>query len=189
MKKYTIWSALGILAVAAVVYAQTQFTEVNDLLFRSMSPQMRLAGTGSVRNLAGTGSGMLAHASPSIVTTASTRTLLVSECGAIVVGNATSGTQTFTLPGVANTGCTFTFVAGHASGEILVNAAAVATCVITSFAAVGADADTGIVTDTSCETGLKNTAATNAIGDSLTITADGTRWLGVGITSGIWAAQ
>lgn len=193
MKKYfsgkSLWAIVAILSIAAVVYAQNQFTEVNDLMFRSVTPQIRASGAISVRNLAGTGVGTLNHGEPVIVTTASTRTLTAAECGSIVVSNATSGTQVYTLPAASAAGCLFTFITGHASGEVLVNAAAVATCVITSFAAVGADADTGIITDASCETGLKNTAATNAIGDSLKIVSDGTRWLGVGVTSGIWAAQ
>lgn len=180
-------SLIGLMLVAGIVYAQTQFTEVNDLMFRSRTPQIRASGNISVRDLAGTAAGAISAARNSIVTTAATRTLLATECGSVIVGNATSGTQVFTLPAVANSGCMFTFVAGHADTEIQFKSAAVNTCVVTVFAAVGADADTAIVTDASCEGGIKNTAATNAIGDSITIISDGTRWLGVGITTGIWA--
>lgn len=197
MKVKTLFKKLGVLSgivvaatvlsVAVIVYAQTQLTEVNDLLFRSRNPQIRLSGTVSFRDTAGTAASAVASSRPSIVTTAATRTLLVSECGAVIVGNATSSTQVFTLPAIANAGCAFTFIAGHADTEIQFKSAAVATCVFTHFAAVGADADTAIVTDTSCEGGIKNTAATNAIGDSITIISDGTRWLGVGQASGIWA--
>lgn len=191
--KKSIVGALGafVLGIGAIVFAQTQFTEVNDLMFRSRTPQVRASGNISVRDLAGTAIGAVSFGRPAIVTTGTTvtRTLLYTECGAVIIDNGSSSTQTYTLPAVANAGCQFTFIAGDAGGEILVNSAASATCVITSFAAVGADADTGIITDTSCNTGLKNTAATNAIGDSLTLISDGTRWLGVGITSGIWAAQ
>lgn len=182
-------AAMLLLVVAVSVYSQNQLTELFDVVFRPQNPQMRVVGTLSVRDSAGTAAGALAYARNAIVTTAATRTIAINECGSVIVGNATSGTQVFTLPAVANTGCMLTFIAGDAGGEILVNMAAAGTCVVTSFAAVGADADTGIVTDASCNTGLKNTAATNAIGDSLTIVSDGTRWLGVGITSGIWASQ
>lgn len=123
-------------------------------------------------------------------TTGAQTALAATDCGSIQEGAATSSTQTYTLPAVSgNAGCTITFIAGHADTEILINSAASATCVITTFAAVGTDADTQIVTDTSCSTGLKNTAATNAIGDTITLVTNGTVWYGIGITSGIWAAQ
>lgn len=179
-----------ILLLAGVIgYSQTQFNELNDILFRVTSPQIRLVGTGSVRDLAGTASGKMALSRPATVTTAATATLGISDCGGVIVATAASGTQVLTLPAVANGGCMITLVAGNAGGEILVNAAAAGTCVITSFGAVGATPTTAIVTDTTCNTGLKNTAATNAVGDSLTLVSDGTQWLGVGISSGIWALQ
>lgn len=178
------------LLVAGYGYSQTQFQEMFDILFRPQNPQIRVSGKASVRNLAGTGAGALASARPAIVTDAATMTLGITDCGAVVVANRTTSTQTFTLPDTGNIGCMITFIAGHADGEILVNAAGKSqTCVITTFVAVGTDADTGIVTDSSCETGLKNTGGTNAIGDSMTLVSDGARWLGVGITSGIWATQ
>jgi hypothetical protein len=192
MKKYLTTKTFGIVAavflLAGVVYSQTSIHEIEGiLLFRSQNPQIRVVGNASVRDRAGTGAGALAALRPSLVTTGATRTLLATECGMVIVGNRTSSTQVFTLPDVANAGCMFTFIAGHADTEIQFKSAAVATCVITHHAAVGADADTAIVTDASCEGGIKNTAASNAIGDSITIVSDGTRWLGVGIASGIWA--
>lgn len=183
----------GILSWVAVAFAQTQFTEVNDLLFRSQSPQVRYSGTLSFRTLAGTSvaninqTGQMATRRPAYVTTAATQTLTTADCGAVIVGNATSSTQVFTLPAIGTTGCMFTFIAGHADTEIQFKTPTAVTCVFTHFAAVGADADTAIVTDASCEGGIKNTAGSNAIGDSITIISDGTRWLGVGIASGIWA--
>ena len=116
----------------------------------------------------------------------STHTLLVGDSGMVFVAMLGSATQTYTLPAVATAGVEFTFVCGHASGEILVTTAGTDPLVMTSFAAVGVDADTGIVSVT---TGIKNTAATNAIGDTLTIVSDGVTWFGLGITSGIWATQ
>lgn len=116
--------------------------------------------------------------------------LTSADCGSVQFATATSGTTTYTLPSVTGlAGCEITFIAAHADGEILVNSAAAATCVVTTFGAVGADADTAIVTDASCNTGLKNTAATNAVGDTLTLVTDGTGWYGIGLTSGIWATQ
>jgi hypothetical protein len=116
--------------------------------------------------------------------------LTSADCGSVQVGAATSATMTYTLPSVTGlAGCQITFIAGHADTEILINSAAAATCVVTTFAAVGTDADTAIVTDASCNTGLKNTAASNAVGDNITLITDGTSWYGVGLTAGIWATQ
>lgn len=191
MKKYlnrkSITGFIAVSLIAGLAFAQTQFNELNDVLFRTRNPQIRVSGNANVLDLAGTSVGALSHGRNAIVTTAATRTLTVAECGSVIVGNRTSSTQVFTLPAVGQTGCWFTFIAGHADTEIQFASSTAVTCVITHFAAVGADADTAIVTDASCEGGIKNTAATNAIGDSITIISDGTRWLGVGIASGIWA--
>jgi hypothetical protein len=184
-------AALAALLNVPIVGGQS-FTElVGTIYLREASQQIRVVGTPSVRNQAGTAAGAWAAARPSIVTDAATRTLTVGECGAVIVATKGSATQTFTLPAATNAGCQFTFIAGHADGEILIDAAADAQgFVYTHFAAVGADADTAIVTEADGAPGIKNTAATNAIGDSLTLVADGTvTWLGVGIASGIWAAQ
>lgn len=188
-RKMIGYLTIAFVLCAGLAFSQTSLREIEGILqFRPQNPQVRVAGTLSFRDLAGTSVGAVASARPSIVTTAATRTLLATECGAVIVGTATSGTQVFTLPAVANAGCMFTFITGHASGEVQFKTPAVLTCVLTTFAAVGADADTAIVTDTSCEGGIKNTAATNAIGDSITIISDGTQWIGVGIASGIWAS-
>lgn len=110
-----------------------------------------------------------------------------AQSGTTFFATETSGTQLFTLPAVA-AGLKYTFVCNHAGGEILIDQAASEVITITTFAAVGADADTAIVT-TAGGTGIKNSAGTNAIGDSVTLVSDGTGWFGVGITSGIWASQ
>ena len=118
---------------------------------------------------------------------AATIAVTAAQTGTTFLATKGSATQTYTLPAVA-AGLKYTFICGHASGEILIDQAASEVITITSFAAVGADADTGIVT-TAAGTGIKNTAGTNAIGDSITLVSDGVGWYGVGITSGIWASQ
>lgn len=120
--------------------------------------------------------------------TTSTYTLTTALSGTVYVATLGSATQTYTLPAVATAGVQFTFVCGHASGEILVTPQASEAIVLTSFAAVGADADTGIISP-AAGTGVKNTAATNAIGDNLTLISDGVQWNTLGITGGIWASQ
>lgn len=120
-------------------------------------------------------------------TTADTIAVTAAQTGTVFLATKSSATQTFTLPAVA-AGLTYTFICGHASGEILINPTGSVVITITAFSAVGADADTAITT-TAAGTGIKNTAATNAIGDSITLVSDGVGWYGVGIASGIWATQ
>lgn len=115
-----------------------------------------------------------------IATTADTRTLAASESGAIVLATKSSATQTFTLPAVA-AGLMYTFVCGHASGEILINPTG---SVVMNTKAANA----GAAVATAAGTGIKNTAATNILGDSVTLISDGTAWYTVN-QSGIWASQ
>jgi len=125
--------------------------------------------------------------SPTVVGTDATYTLTAAMSGGTWFATKGSATQTYTLPAVA-AGLKYTFICGHASGEILIDQAASEVITITTFAAVGADADTAIIA-TAGGTGIKNTAGTNAIGDAITLISDGTGWYSVGITSGIWASQ
>lgn len=126
---------------------------------------------------------------PVTVGTTATYAPTAADSGRVYIATAASGTQTYTLPSAATAGMTFTFICGHASGEILLTPATSQTIIMTTFAAVGADADTAIVAP-AATTGVKNTAATNAIGDSITLVSDGiTGWYSIGITSGIWASQ
>jgi len=122
-----------------------------------------------------------------VIGTTATYALTAAQTGTVFVATAASGTQTYTLPAVA-AGLTYTFICGHAAGEILVTPTGSVGTTFATFAAVGVDADTAIVTLTA-GTGLKNTAATNAISDCLTLISDGVGWRGIGITSGIWATQ
>lgn len=126
---------------------------------------------------------------PVTVGTTATYAPAATDSGMVYIATKTSATQTYTLPTAATAGLTFTFICGHADGEILVTPAASQTITMTTFAAVGADADTAIVAP-SAGTGVKNTAATNAIGNSLTLVSDGiTGWYTTGIATGIWASQ
>lgn len=122
-----------------------------------------------------------------VTTTADTIAVTAAQTSSVFLATKASATQVFTLPAAA-AGLNYTFICGHASGEILINPTGSIATTFTTFAAVGADADTAIVT-LSAGTGLKNTAATNAIGDSIRLVSDGTNWFGIGITSGIWATQ
>lgn len=117
-------------------------------------------------------------------TTAATATLTNEDSGKLIVATRTSSTQTFTLPAASIPGQRFTFVCGHADGEILVNPATGDNIVGKTH---GAENGTGIATATSA--GIKNTAATNVVGDFCTLVSDGvTSWFMTSV-AGVWAAQ
>ena len=120
-------------------------------------------------------------------TTTAGENLLVADSGKVIFSAGTSSTQTYVLPAAAM-GLTYTFILTHADGEILIDQAASEVITITTFAAVGADADTAIVAPAG-GTGIKNTAATNVLNDYLTLVSDGVdTWYKVA-QSGIWASQ
>ena len=125
-----------------------------------------------------------------IVTDAATRTLTDSEAFSVVVATKGSATQTFTLPIAADVeGAEFTFICGSAAGEILVDPNDADDIKGMTFAAIGADADTGNLAPAD-NTGIKNTAATNVLGDNITLISDGiTTWYIKGMPTGIWATQ
>ena len=125
--------------------------------------------------------------STTVVGTDATYALTAAMSGGTWFATKSSATQTYTLPAVA-AGLKYTFICGHASGEILINPTGSVVTTITTFGAVGASPTTAIVA-TAAGTGIKNTAATNAIGDSITLISDGIGWYSVGVTSGIWASQ
>lgn len=164
---------------ALVTFLSTGFTTLSGLT--------SVAATTFTGNLTGNVTGGIKL--PVTEGTTSTYALAATDSGRVYVATATSGTQTYTLPTVTNNaGVYYTFICGHAGGEILITPQASQAIVITSFAAVGADADTGIIAP-AAGTGIKNTAGSNAIGDSITLVCSGTKWFSVGITSGIWASQ
>ena len=125
-----------------------------------------------------------------VVSTTGDVILTSAHSGSIYIGTKTTTGQKFTLPAASTgiAGVFYTIMCGHADGEILIDQAGNEVIKITTFAAVGADADTAIVT-TAGGTGIKNSAGSNAIGDSVTLFCDGTGWYSLGITTGVWASQ
>lgn len=115
--------------------------------------------------------------------TAETEVVSAAESGKVYVQTRSSTTVTFTLPSAA-AGLTYTFVCGHADSEILINPQ-------TGDAIVGkthgAENGTGIAP--AAGTGIKNTAATNVVGDHCTLVAlDATTWYMTSV-AGVWASQ
>lgn len=110
-------------------------------------------------------------------------TVSAAESGKVYVQTASSGTTTFTLPDAA-AGLHYSFVCGHASGEILINPQATDAIVGKTH---GAENGTGIAP--AAGTGIKNTAATNVVGDFCTLAClDGVTWYMTSV-AGVWASQ
>lgn len=109
-------------------------------------------------------------------------TLTAAESGKIIKAEKSSATQTFTLPAATEKGCVFTFICGHASGEIKIGPAG------SDKIKCKATNDAGASVAPAGGTGIKNTAATNIIGDYITLIADGVDQWDCIAQSGIWAS-
>jgi len=118
------------------------------------------------------------------VTTADTDTLTVADSGKTYICTKSSATQTFTLPTAATLpGFRATFVCGNAGGEILITPNAA-----DQISAKGlVDHSTSV--KPAAGTGIKNTAATNVLGDHITLVSDGVNTWHEVAGAGIWASQ
>ncbi len=110
-------------------------------------------------------------------------TLLAAESGKIIKATKSSATQAFTLPVATAKGVVFTFICGHADGEIKIDPAG------SDKIKCKATNDDGASVAPAGGTGIKNTAATNIIGDYITLIADGVDQWDCIAQSGIWASQ
>lgn len=112
------------------------------------------------------------------------KTVTAAMSGRVFMATASSGTQTFTLPDAGTTaGYYYQFICGYASGEILINPAT------GDKIRIKATEDAGASVAPAAGTGVKNTAATNVLGDHIELVFDGVdTWHMVG-QSGIWASQ
>jgi len=141
--------------------------------------QSTLAVTGAITATGGVTGGV----TKIVESVSASDTLLAAESGTMYVDVKGSATTVFTLP-AAVAGTTFTFVCGDAAGEILITPVA-GDAIVTKIHA----AENGTALAPAAGTGIKNTAATNVVGDSITLTAlDGTSWYGTSIV-GLWASQ
>jgi len=116
-------------------------------------------------------------------------TLTNGTSNAVYVATKSSATQTFTFPKASTCpGMQITLICGDAGGEINTAVDAADSVKGTTFTAVGATPTTGVLATTAGH-GVKNTGATNAVGDQATfVSAGGTNWYIIGTTVGIWAA-
>ena len=109
-------------------------------------------------------------------------TLTAAESGTVMIATKASATQTYVLPSAATAGLIFTFVCGSAAGEILIDPAGSDTISVKA-------ANAGANVTPAGGTGVKNTAATNVLGDFVTLVSDGvTGWHAIA-QSGVFASQ
>lgn len=117
------------------------------------------------------------------VTSAATATLTAAQSGLTVIATRTSLTQVFTLPLAATAGLAYTFVCAHADGEIHVGVGTGDNIIGKTH---GAENGTGLVSTVSSGL-LKNTAASNVVGDFTTLVSDGiTTWYMTSV-AGVWS--
>lgn len=100
----------------------------------------------------------------------------------VFIATKASATQTFTLPAASTAGLEYTFICGNAGGELKILGIAGNTINCKTAAA-------GTVLSIAADTGIKNTAATNIVGDTITLVSDGvTFWYAVS-QNGIFASN
>lgn len=119
-----------------------------------------------------------------VVLAAAARTIVAADRGRMFIDTLGSGTTTFQLPtAAAMPGAEVTLVNGSAAGEILVNPNAADQLSIKGLV----DHSTSV--KPVAGTGVKNTAATNVLGDHLTLRSDGVNTWHEVSGAGIWASQ
>ena len=134
--------------------------------------------------IAGTTSlGSLNSLSPIYSASDATKQLTTSDSGYVYIAAKDSATQTFTLPSASLAGLHYTFVCGNAGGEMKIVGPSSDTIKVLTAGASG----TSLVV--AADTGVKNTAATNVVGDNITLVSDGTQiWYGIS-QNGIFASN
>lgn len=115
-------------------------------------------------------------------TSAATVSVPAGTSPRIHVATATTGTQTFTLPKASLSGQLFGFIANDAGAEILVSPTSGDSILMKA-------SEGGAVLNPAAGTGVKNTAATNVVGDRVILLSDGvSTWYAIE-QSGTWASQ
>ena len=100
----------------------------------------------------------------------------------VFIATKASATQTFTLPAASYTGLQYTFICGNVGGEIKILGSVGDTINCKA-------ANAGASVSVAANTGIKNTAATNVLGDTITLVSDGiSTWYGIA-QSGIFASN
>jgi hypothetical protein len=116
--------------------------------------------------------------------TTATITLEVSDSGKTYIAKRSSSTQTFTLPLASTAGLTYTFINGHVDGMIYIKGQSGDTINCKS----NADGTDRVSVSVAATTGLRNNAATNVLGDNITLVSDGISTWWMTAQSGIFSS-
>jgi hypothetical protein len=114
--------------------------------------------------------------------TDATIAVAASNAGTTYIATKSSATQTFTLPAASTAGLEYTFICGNVGGEIKILGVAGDTINCKTAAQ-------GTSLSVAADTGVKNTAATNVLGDTITLVSDGTTNWWMHAQSGIFASN
>jgi hypothetical protein len=116
--------------------------------------------------------------------TTATITVAASDSGTTYIAKRSSSTQTFTLPSAATAGLTYTFINGHVDGMIYIKGQSGDTINCKS----NADGTDRVSVSVLATTGLRNNAATNVLGDNITLVSDGISTWWMTAQSGIFSS-
>jgi len=116
--------------------------------------------------------------------TTTTITVAASDSGTTYIAKRSSSTQTFTLPSASTAGLTYTFINGHVDGMIYIKGQSGDTINCKS----NADGTDRVSVSVAATTGLRNNAATNVLGDNITLVSDGISTWWMTAQSGIFSS-
>ena len=116
--------------------------------------------------------------------TTATITVAASDSGTTYIAKRSSSTQTFTLPSASTAGLTYTFINGHVDGMIYIKGQSGDTINCKS----NADGTDRVSVSVLATTGLRNNAATNVLGDNITLVSDGISTWWMTAQSGIFSS-
>jgi hypothetical protein len=116
--------------------------------------------------------------------TTATIAVAASDTGTTYIAKRSSSTQTFTLPSASTAGLTYTFINGHVDGMIYIKGQSGDTINCKS----NADGTDRVSVSVAATTGLRNNAATNVLGDNITLVSDGISTWWMTAQSGIFSS-
>lgn len=108
----------------------------------------------------------------------------IQTSGTIFITNRASTTTTYTLPAAQTVGLTYRFILGNVGTELLINPIGTDTISIK-----GANTAAAANITTVSPAGIKNTAATHILGDTIQLVSDGVSQWKMLNQSGTWASQ
>jgi hypothetical protein len=116
--------------------------------------------------------------------TTATITVAAFDTGTTYIAKRSSSTQTFTLPSASTAGLTYTFINGHVDGMIYIKGQSGDTINCKS----NADGTDRVSVSVAATTGIRNNAATNVLGDNITLVSDGISTWWMTAQSGIFSS-